>query len=305
VGIPRALDVRGQLLAVLCLGAMAVTLIEGANYGATPFVLTAAGVCLAAGVAFVQVEQRTAEPMLPLGLFRDSTFTGGAVIGVLINFGFYGALFVLNLYFQQLRGASPLQAGLAVLPQLGFIMLGAGQSARISARAGGPRFSILFSLTCLGLGLSGVLIAGAHTPYVALIPPLALTGFGMGVVMPAVTAALTDAAPLHHSGLASGVINSARQTGSVIGVAVLGGLVARLDDFVLAVRLAVGVAAIGFFVGVVIAAATVRHQRTAPAVSVPAAASSGRGRLPVDRTLGGAQLGTTATPALADDLCRE
>jgi MFS family permease len=120
-----------------------------------------------------------------------------------------------------------------------------------------------------------------------------------------VTAVLTDAAPLHHSGLASGVINSARQSGSVIGIAVLGGLVARLDDFVLAVRLAVGVAAIGFFVGVVIAACTVRHHRTVPTPTValvPAPAISGGGRLPMDRTLRGAQLGATTAPALADDL---
>jgi DHA2 family methylenomycin A resistance protein-like MFS transporter len=301
-GIPRALDLRGQLLAVVCLGGLAVTLIEGANTGATPLVGAAAATSLIAGAAFIRVEQRTPEPMLPLGLFRDSTFTGGAFIGVLINFGFYGALFVLNLYFQQLRGASPSQAGLAVLPQLGFIMLGSSQSARISARADGPRFTILFSLTCLGLGLSGAMIAGTHTPYVLLIPPLALTGFGMGLVMPAVTAALTDAAPLHHSGLASGVINSARQTGSVIGVALLGGLVARLDDIVLAVRLAVGVAAIGFFVGVVIAALCVRHSRT-PAL--PAPARSAGGRLPMDRALRGAQLGATATPALPDDLRRD
>jgi DHA2 family methylenomycin A resistance protein-like MFS transporter len=140
-----------------------------------------------------------------------------------------------------------------------------------------------------------------------LIAPLALTGFGMGVVMPAVTAALTDAAPLHHSGLASGVINSARQSGSVIGIAVLGGLVARLDDFVLAVRLAAGVAAIGFFLAVVIAAVTVRHSHTVRTTTVlptrPVSAGSTGGRLPVDRTFRGAQLDTTAAPVLADDLC--
>ncbi|HEY2830947.1 MAG TPA: MFS transporter [Sporichthyaceae bacterium] len=306
-GLPRALDLRGQLLAVLSLGGLAVALIESARAGLTPFVLLAAWACLVTGGAFVFVEQRTGEAMLPLGLFRDSTFTGGAFIGVLINFGFYGVLFVINLYFQQLRGASPLQAGFAVLPQLGFIMLGSSFSARISARAGGPRLSILLSLTCLGVGVSGVMLAGTHTPYPVLIAPLALTGFGMGVVMPAVTAALTDAAPLRHSGLASGVINSARQSGSVIGIAVLGGLVARLDDFVLAVRLAAGVAAIGFFLAVVIAAVTVRHSRTVRTTTVlptrPVSAGSTGGRLPVDRTFRGAQLDTTAAPVLADDLC--
>jgi MFS transporter, DHA2 family, methylenomycin A resistance protein len=185
-------------------------------------------------------------------------------------------------------------------------MAGSSVSARISARAGGPRLSILISLTCLGLGFSGVMVAGAHTPYAALIGPLALTGFGMGVVMPAVTAALTDAAPLHHSGLASGVINSARQGGSVLGIALLGGLVARGDDFVLAVRLAMGVAAMGFFLGVLIAALTVRHHRwgrtTVVAPAPPVLAGSTGGRLPVDRALSGAQLGATAAPVLADDL---
>lgn len=264
-GIPRALDVTGQLLAVLTLGALAVALIEGAHVGIEPVVVAGAVVCVAAGLAFVAVEMRVREPMLPLGLLRDPTVAGGAVIGVLINFGFYGPLFVLNLYFQNERGLSPLEAGFAALPQLAGIIPGSATSARWSSRAGGPTGTACLGMFVTGVGIAATMIAGSDTSYLALILPLTVTGIGMGMTMPAVTAALTDAVPAHHAGLAAGVINSSRQTGSVIGIALLGGLVGVGDDFVLQLRYALGIAAIAFFVAVILAATCLhRSERMRP-----------------------------------------
>ena len=259
VGIPRALDRTGQVLAVLTLGTLAVALIEGAHVGLEPVVVGSAVVCVAAALAFVAVEARVREPMLPLGLFRDATVAGGAVIGVLINFGFYGPLFVLNLYFQNERGMSPLEAGFAALPQVAGIIPGAATSARWSARAGGPTGTACLGMFITGTGVAGLMFAGSAVPYAVLAVPLTLTGLGMGLTMPAVTAALTDAVPAHHAGLASGVINASRQTGSVIGIALLGGLVGVGDDFVLQLRYALDVAALAFFVAVILAATCLRR----------------------------------------------
>lgn len=253
-GIPRALDLTGQVLAVVTLGALAVALIEGAHAGLEPVVVGAAVLCVLTGLAFVAVELRVREPMLPLGLFRDATVAGGAVIGLLINFGFYGPLFVLNLYFQNERGLSPLEAGFALLPQLAGIIPGSAISARWSSRAGGPTGTACLGMFITGTGMAGLLLAGSGVPYAVLVLPLTLTGLGMGLTMPAVTAALTDAVPPHHAGLASGVINASRQTGSVIGIALLGGLVGVGDDFVVQLRYALDVAALAFFVAVILAA---------------------------------------------------
>ncbi|MGQ0463715.1 MAG: MFS transporter [Sporichthyaceae bacterium] len=254
VGVPRSLDLLGQALGVLALGSLAVALIEGAHAGLGPVSLLAAGAFVLAGAAFLAVEGSRPEPMLPLGLFRNSTIAGGAAIGLLINFGFYGSLFVLNLWLQAERDASALEAGLVLLPQLALIIPGSMLSARWSARPGGPVGTACLGQFLTGAGIAGCLLAGPNTSYAVLLLPLAATGFGMGMTMPAVTAALTDAAPAHHAGLAAGVINAARQTGSVVGIALLGGVLGAGEAATTQLRYALGIAALAFFVGVIVAA---------------------------------------------------
>jgi DHA2 family methylenomycin A resistance protein-like MFS transporter len=258
MGVSRRFDAAGQALAILALGALAVTLIEVAHDGLAPIVWAAAVVALVSAFAFLAVERRVAEPMLPLGLFREHAFAGGAVIGVLINFAFYGELFVINLYFQDVRGHGALAAGLAVLPQLGAIVAGSTIAARRSGRASGPRRTGVLGLWLCGTGTSALLIADASVAYVWLIVPMAAAGLGMGMITPAVTAATTEAAPVRYGGLASGVINASRQAGSVIGIAVLGGLAGAdfggTPDAVLGIRYAIGAAAIAFFLASILAA---------------------------------------------------
>jgi DHA2 family methylenomycin A resistance protein-like MFS transporter len=124
----RRLDLAGQLLAVLALAAVTVALIED--------IPEALAVAALAAVAFVAVERRTSEPVLPLDLFRAPGFTGGTLIGLLMNLGFYGQLFVVNLLFQEQRGLSAIQAGLAILPEGICVSLGSLVSGRLTARAG-------------------------------------------------------------------------------------------------------------------------------------------------------------------------
>lgn len=85
---------------------------------------------------------------------------------------------------------------------------------------------MLIGLLVGGAGLLGLLIASADTPYLLLVVPLAAAGFGMSFTMPAATTAVVESAPADRAGIASGSINAARQLGGVIGVAILGALVA-------------------------------------------------------------------------------
>ncbi|MGQ0845574.1 MAG: MFS transporter [Sporichthyaceae bacterium] len=270
-GVPRRLDLPGQALGILALGALALAVIDGAHAGLGPTVLLAAAAAVVLSAAFLAVERRRAEPMLPLELFRSGTFAGGTAIGWLINFSFYGLLFVLNLYFQQARGAGALEAGLAVLPQLGVIVFGASLSARFSQRAAGPRGTALIGLALCAIGPAVLAVAvGLTEHYAAFVLPLMATGFGMGLVMPAVTAALTDAAPAHHAGLAAGVITSARQAGSVVGVAALGGIVAAMGAGLDSLRWSLIVSAWGFVAAHAIAAACLPRRATDLAEAPPA-----------------------------------
>jgi MFS transporter, DHA2 family, methylenomycin A resistance protein len=126
-------DPPGQVLGVLTLTLLTLGLIEGgsAGWGSPLSLVGLIGFGLAL-VAFVAVERRSREPMLPLSLFGNRTFSGASFVGLAINLGFYGQLFAMSLYFQRVRGFSALQTGLALLPEGVFV-------ARWSQRASGWR----------------------------------------------------------------------------------------------------------------------------------------------------------------------
>src|SRR5207302_6738364 len=123
----------------------------------------------------------------------------------LINLGFYGQLFVMTLYLQQFRGYSPVRAGLALLPELAMAIIGSTVSGRITARTG-PRLPMLAGLTLGGAGLAGLAAAAGPGRYWLLAVPMAATGLGMSVTMPAATTAGMGSAPGGRAGLAAGTV---------------------------------------------------------------------------------------------------
>jgi DHA2 family methylenomycin A resistance protein-like MFS transporter len=214
--------------------------------------------------------------MLPLGWFRDPTFSVASAVGLLINLGFYGELFVATLYFQQVRGYSALLTGLALLPQMGMAAIASPLSGRVMARTG-PRLPMIAGLALGGAGLLGLLVAGARTPYGLLVAPLAAVGFGMAFTMPAATAAVMGTAPEGRGGAASGVINAARQVGGVIGIALLGALVAQRSTFIPGLHAAVIIGGAAFLVGCGLTIAAVGRGRQRPATVEGAARGAGGG----------------------------
>lgn len=246
---PRRLDLPAQAVGVVALAGLAGGLIEAGRRGWTaPVVVACLAVSVTAAAAFVGVERRTASPMLPLGLFTDRTFSAASAVGLLINLGFYGQLFVASLYFQQLRGYSALRAGLALLPELAMASIASTLSGRMMARVG-YRIPMIVGLGLGAAGLAGWVVAGARTPYLLVVPSLVATGFGMAMTMPAATAAVMGAAPRDRGGVASGVLNTARQVGGTVGISLLGALVAQRSWFVPGMRLGAGLAAGAFLLG--------------------------------------------------------
>jgi DHA2 family methylenomycin A resistance protein-like MFS transporter len=210
--------------------------------------------------------------MLPLHLFRSPTFSGASFVGLAINLGFYGQLFVISLYFQHFRGWSALATGLALLPEGMFVALSSALSGRAMGRVG-ARLPMIGGLLLGGAGLAGLAIAGAGTSYPLLVPPLIAAGFGMAFTMPAATNAIIGAAPAERAGIASGVLNASRQAGGAIGVALLGTLVGS-GAFIPGLRAAMLVAGAAFFLAAAVAALTVERRVGSPARCSPARSST-------------------------------
>lgn len=220
----RALDLRGQFIAIAMLAALTGAVIEWRPLGFTHPVV-AGGFVLAAlaALAFVAVEARTATPMLPLSLFRHRTFSAAVLFGICVNLTYYGTVFVLALYLQRARGESALQAGLAFLPLTGGFLLSNLASGRVVARHG-PRVPMLAGALVAALGYGSLHFIDASTPLAVLLVPFLLIPTGMGFAVPAMTTAVLASVAPERAGIASAVLNTARQAGGAMGVAAFGAL---------------------------------------------------------------------------------
>jgi EmrB/QacA subfamily drug resistance transporter len=219
---PRRIDVPGQLLMIALLGSLTYAVIQGpvSGWTAAP-VLALFCVAAASAAAFVAVERRRAEPLLELRFFRSRPFTGAAVIAVASFVVLAGFLFVITLYLQQVRGYSPLRSGLALLPAT-LVMAAAAPVAGHLTGHRGPRIPLVAAglLTAAGMAMLLGLAPATSSWYIAAA--LAVTGAGLGLVNPPITAAGIAGMPPEQAGVASAVISSTRQIGSVLGVAVMG-----------------------------------------------------------------------------------
>ncbi|WP_242910524.1 MFS transporter [Actinomadura terrae] len=220
-----ALDLPGQLLGVLWLGALTYGLVDGGEHGwGSPVPRVALGVAGAALLAFVAVELRTRRPMLPIRLLRDARFAASNGAALLLGLGAYGTFFYLSPYFQQVRHASATGAGLRLLPMaLGMSLLGAA-AGRLTARYGpyGPMAGAFTLMVAALLGLAAAF--GEHTPYAVLAVLLAGVGAGIGVVLPPLNASALAAVPRERSGAAAATVNATRQAGTSLGIAALGAI---------------------------------------------------------------------------------
>ena len=167
--------------------------------------------------------------MLPLSLFRMRAFSTAACAGLLVNLVFFGLIFAFSLFLQRQQGLSPLATGLAFLPVTVLIVVSNLVAGRIlparGTRAVAWAGALLMGAGCLAmLALLGARV-GPLVP--TLIAGLSLTGFGIGLVVTAVTSALLGSVAPAQSGIASGAFTAFRQTGSVLGVALFGTLLGR------------------------------------------------------------------------------
>jgi MFS transporter, DHA2 family, methylenomycin A resistance protein len=219
----RRLDAAGVALGALTLAAVIFAIIEAGHGGRPADVVVAIAIGAASLAAFVAVEHRRPEPMLPLPLFARPNFTAANAIAGAMNLGTLGLLFAFTLYLQRVQGRSALEAGLALIPLFAPLSIIAPYAGRLTARAG-SRWPMAAGLVLAAAGVALLTGADAHTSYTTLLPALLLWGTGMGFLTPAVVAAAVGAVPGERAGLGSAVNNTARQAGGAIGIAACGAI---------------------------------------------------------------------------------
>ncbi len=216
-------DIPGVVLSIVGLFALVYAIIEAGQsswtaqnvliaFGAAGFFLTAFGVW----------EYHTPNAMLPLGFFKNMSFTGANLALTLVMFAMFGSTFFFSQYFQSVQGYSALQAGICLFPMAIVITVSAANSARISGRIGikaSVGLGILLAAFALFL-MSQTL--KTDSSYLTALVGLAIMGAGMGIAMSPATDSIMGSVPVNKAGIGSAMNDTTRQLGGALGVAVLG-----------------------------------------------------------------------------------
>jgi EmrB/QacA subfamily drug resistance transporter len=231
-GSDSALDLRGLALASSGLLGIVWALVRGNEQGWTSLGIVAplvAGAALV--VAFVWWESRTASPMLPLGFFRDRTFTLANVASLFMFFGMFGSIFFLAQFFQTVQHYSPLQSGLRILPWTAMPIFVAPIAGALSDRIGGQRL-MAAGLALQAAGLAWIAaVSTPTTPYTHIIGAFVLSGVGMALFFAPVANVVLSSVRPDQEGKASGANNAIRELGGVFGVAVLATIFSRIGGY--------------------------------------------------------------------------
>jgi EmrB/QacA subfamily drug resistance transporter len=228
----QRLDPLGVLLASGALVAITYGLVEGETYDwgkvwsfvSIPLII-GAGAALLAVFLLTQARRQDRDPLLPFGLFKDRDYTLMSGANLVVSVGLIGMALPLTIYLQSGLGFSPLKAGLTMAPAAlasGITGPFAGRLADRLARQGRARYLVASDFTLYAAGLAVIgLIAGPHTTWCDLLPGFLLAGFGTGCTMSPMQTIATRNVDPRLAGAAAGVLNTLRQTGAVLGSAIV------------------------------------------------------------------------------------
>jgi EmrB/QacA subfamily drug resistance transporter len=274
----QRLDLPGLVTSGIGLFALTYALIEANNkgWGSAEIValFAVAGVGL---VAFALLEHRQRLPMLDLSLFRNRTFSGANATMMLVALAMFGVFFFVSIFVQRILGYSPVQAGASFLPMTLCIIFFAPVAGKLSDRLG-ARWLMSGGMGLVSASLVLFSLLDESSSWWNLLPALLVGGAGMALAMTPTTAAAMGSVPVDKAGVGSGVLNSMRQVGGSLGVAVMGAILGSyvsvepgnpaypgefVDGFQAALHVAAGIA----FAAALVALVTVRQHVHEPAVA--------------------------------------
>ena len=261
----RRLDIPGQAAAIAALGGLAFAAIEGPHLGwSSPVVAGGLVLCALGAFAFVLVERKAKRGLVPFELFRSRPFSAALALAGLMTFGMYALLFLMPLYFQTLRDATPLMAGVRMLP-LSVAFVAVSQWNGPIMRAIGPRATMASGMAAMGIGALLCGLFAADPGYWPIAEALTVVGVGLGLNTAPVNSVAVQNVPRERAGTASGLLNTARMVGATLGIALLGavfahfaGQAAEIAGFLPGLRAALLLGGVAELAGCAIALAFVR-----------------------------------------------
>ncbi|HEU4868264.1 MAG TPA: MFS transporter, partial [Actinomycetota bacterium] len=246
-------DVAGSILAVAGLGGSTWALISLGDRGPGAVVAAAGIGGVLALVAFVFVERRTANPLIPPRIFRSRQFTAANVVTFLVYGGMSGVFFLLVVHLQQVAGFSPIASGTALIPVTALMLLLSARGGALAQRIG-PRLPMSLGPLIIAAGMLLMVRIGSDASYVTDVLPAAIVfGLGLALTVAPLTSTVLSAAKDSMTGIASGVNNAVSRAAGLLAVAVLPVVAGLTGD---AYRDPVAFAA-GFRVAITLSAASV------------------------------------------------
>jgi|GEM_PF-82642 len=218
----QRLDWPGQVLVIGALTCLIMALIQSSSLGwSSPLILGLLVGFVVLLAAFLLVETQMREPLLPLRLFANRVFSVANLAGLFLSFVILGTVFFLAQYFQQVQGSTALDAGLQILPITVSTFVVSPFAGRLTARLG-PRLPIVLGAVLASGGLFLLMLLEPQSLYATLWWKLAMLGIGIGLMFSPLTVVVLSVTPAARTGLGSSVLNTFRQVGATLGVAVLG-----------------------------------------------------------------------------------
>jgi EmrB/QacA subfamily drug resistance transporter len=224
----RSIDWGGLFLSAAGLFGLTFGLLKGNDFGwGDPRTLASLAGGVVGLVLFVLWERTRSAPMLDLSLFRSQTFSGANTVAVLVGFSLFGLLFYGSLMIQGVMGFSATETGLSQLPMMGMIIvMGPIVGRQIGKIGPGPLLTVGMAALVVSFVCFYPLDFGSD--FWDLLPGMVIGGFGFATVLTPLTAAALSGVPFHQAGMGAACINSTRQVGGALGLAVMGAISAEV-----------------------------------------------------------------------------
>lgn len=224
--VRRAIDFAGSALLAVTLSAVILAAdLGGVAYGWTsPLILGLAALAVVSLLAFVAVERRAAEPVLPLRLFRERAFTVTAVVGLIVGFAMFGSVTYLPVFLQVVNGATPTGSGLQMLPMMGGMLVSSIVSGQLISRWGRYKVFPVAGTAVMAIGLLLLSRMDEHTTLTGASLNMLVLGLGLGLVMQVLVIAVQNAVDYRDLGVATSGTTLFRLIGGSLGTAAFGAI---------------------------------------------------------------------------------